>query len=128
MSILVIAEATGAGFRPSTFELLAQARTLDEPATAVLVGEDASKKGQLDGLAARVLTVTGANVVPYSADAWVDALTQGGHHVEIVRPVVNHGSFVYWVKVATDSGPRLPQRHYLITWRVWFELRRLGMV
>ena len=76
MSILVIAEATGAGFRPSTFELLAQARTLDEPATAVLVGEDASKKGQLDGLAARVLTVTGANVVPYSADAWVDALTQ----------------------------------------------------
>ncbi|NLT35308.1 MAG: hypothetical protein GXX83_05370 [Gaiellales bacterium] len=62
------------------------------------------------------------------AAPWVDALTQGGHHVEIVRPVVNHGSFVYWVKVATDSGPRLPQRHYLITWRVWFELRRLGMV
>ena len=76
MSILVIAEAVGDGFRPSTFELLAQARALGDPATAVLVGEDSSKKDQLEGLAAKVLTVDGAHLAPYSADTWVDALAQ----------------------------------------------------
>ncbi len=62
------------------------------------------------------------------AAPWVDALARGGHRVELVRPVVNHGSFVYWAKVVAGSGPQPPQRHYLITWRVWFELRRRGMV
>jgi len=76
MSILVIAEAAGEGFRPSTFELLSQARALGEPATVVLLGDDAGKKDQLDGLAAKVVAVAGANLAPYSADSWVDALAQ----------------------------------------------------
>ena len=41
-----------------------------------MVGEDASKKDQLEGLAAKVLTVDGAHLAPYSADTWVDALAQ----------------------------------------------------
>jgi len=76
MSILVIAEAAGAGFRPSTFELLSHARALGEPASVILVGDDAANKEQLDGLAAKVVTVAGANLSPYSADSWVDVLAQ----------------------------------------------------
>lgn len=76
MSILVIAEAAGDGFRPSTFELLSQARSLGEPVAAVVVGDDAANKDRLDGLANKVIVVSGANLSPYNADPWVDALAQ----------------------------------------------------
>lgn len=76
MGLWVIAEAAGQGFRPSTFELLSQVRALGEEASAVLLGDDAANKAQLDGLAAKVLTVTGDNLSPYAADPWVDALAQ----------------------------------------------------
>lgn len=76
MSILVIAEAAGESFRPSTFELLSQVRALGESGTAVVLGDDAENKDKLEGLAAKVLVVNGANLSPYSPDSWVDALVQ----------------------------------------------------
>ncbi len=76
MGLWVIAEAAGEGFRASTFELLSQARAMGEEATAVLVGEDAANKAQLEGLVGKIMSVTGDNLSPYAADPWVDALSQ----------------------------------------------------
>lgn len=62
------------------------------------------------------------------AGPWLAWITQGNLAVAIVRPVVGHGAYVYWVKVMTSDASSPLRRHYLITWRVWFELRHLGMV
>lgn len=62
------------------------------------------------------------------AGPWLAWITQGNLAVAIVRPVAERGAYVYWVQVMTGDASSLPQRHYLITWRVWFELRRLRLV
>jgi electron transfer flavoprotein alpha subunit len=88
----VVCEARGDDFRPATYELLSQARRLapaiDGPVIAVVVGEDSPLAPKLDGLADRVVTVSGACLDPYSADPWVEALTA-------------------WLETAPDGPPRL---------------------
>lgn len=78
MSIWVVCEAQGSGFRSSTLELLSQARKLagavGAKVAAVVVGDDAAGAEGLRGLAHRVVTVGGAHVSPFSADGWTGAL------------------------------------------------------
>lgn len=76
MSIWVICEGQEKGYRPSTFELLAQARRLAAggEVVAVAVGEDARQGQALAGAADRVLAVAGANLTTYAAGPWTDAL------------------------------------------------------
>jgi electron transfer flavoprotein alpha subunit len=78
MSIWVVCEAQGSGFRSSSLELLSQARRLSAgaaaPVVAVALGADAGHAETLRGAAHRVLALEGANLTPYSADAWTEAL------------------------------------------------------
>lgn len=62
------------------------------------------------------------------AARWLEWVRDGDRSVKIHKPVVNRGSFIYWVEVVPAEEPDLPTRHYLITWKTWFELRRLGMI
>ena len=77
-AIVVVCEARGDDYRPATYELLAQARRLvadgGGQVVAVTVGDEAGLRARLDGLAQRMVTVTGDGLAPYSADAWVEAL------------------------------------------------------
>ncbi|MBI5016817.1 MAG: electron transfer flavoprotein subunit alpha/FixB family protein [Deltaproteobacteria bacterium] len=76
MSIFVICEAQGNGYRSSSLELLSQARRLSAGASvvAVVLGDEATSASVLQGAAHRVMAVEGAKVGPYSADAWTEAL------------------------------------------------------
>ena len=78
-AIVVVCEARGDDYRPATYELLAQARRLvaggDGEVVAVTVGDEVGQRQKLDGLAHRVVAVTGDGLAPYSADAWVEALS-----------------------------------------------------
>jgi electron transfer flavoprotein alpha subunit len=90
-AIVVICEARGDDYRPATYELLAQARRLvagGGEVVAVTVGDEAGLRPKLDGLAHRVVTVTGDGLSPYSADAWVEALSTvlGGADAPGARP------------------------------------------
>jgi electron transfer flavoprotein alpha subunit len=80
MSIWTICEGTSDGFRSTTYELLSQARKLAAEAgdevVAVVLGDDAANKEKLQGLAGKVVALTGDNLSPYSADSWVDAIAQ----------------------------------------------------
>lgn len=78
-AIVVVCEARGDDYRPATYELLAQARRLVEgvggEVVAVTAGDEAGLRQRLDGLAHRVVAVTGDGLAPYTADAWVEALS-----------------------------------------------------
>ncbi len=75
---VVIAEARDGDYRPSTYELLAQARrlagSLGGEVAALTLGDDAGLRDRLSGLAHRVISIGGAGLAPYSADGWVAAL------------------------------------------------------
>ena len=76
--VVVVAEARGDDYRPATYELLAKARHLvaatGGEAIALTLGEEAALRGRLEGLAHRVVAVTGDALTPYSADAWVESV------------------------------------------------------
>lgn len=77
--IVVVCEARDDDYRPATYELLAQARRLvagvGGEVVAVTAGDEAQLRQKLDGLAHRVVAVTGDGLAPYSADAWVEGLS-----------------------------------------------------
>lgn len=78
-AIVVVCEARGDDYRPASYELLAQARRLvagvGGEVVAVTAGDEAALRQRLEGLAHRVVAVTGDGLAPYSADAWVEALS-----------------------------------------------------
>jgi electron transfer flavoprotein alpha subunit len=75
MSIWVICEGQEKGYRPSTFELLAQARRLAPGSVvAVTLGEETKQSQALAGAADRVVAANGPNLAPYAAGPWVDSL------------------------------------------------------
>jgi electron transfer flavoprotein alpha subunit len=75
MSIWVLCEGAGGKFRSSTYELLSEARKLAGADTAALVvGDDAALKDDLDGLAGKVVVLTGDNLSPYTSDSWLAAV------------------------------------------------------
>jgi electron transfer flavoprotein alpha subunit len=90
----VVCEARGDDYRPATYELLAQARRLvlgvGGEVVAVTAGGEAGLRQKLDGLAHRVVAVTGDGLEPYTADAWVEGLSTvlggSGADVPAVRP------------------------------------------
>ena len=91
-AIVVVCEARGDDYRPAAYELLAQARRLVADSggevVAVTAGEETGLRQKLDGLAHRVVAVTGDGLAPYSADAWVEALSTflGGADASPARP------------------------------------------
>lgn len=76
--IWIVAEGAGDGFRGATFELLSQARKISDAAggevVAVTLGDEGGQADALQGLAHRVLRLTGSTLSPYAAGPWVEAL------------------------------------------------------
>jgi electron transfer flavoprotein alpha subunit len=89
MSIWVLCEGAGDGYRSTTYELLSEARKLGASdggeVVAVVVGDDAANKDRLTGLAGKVLVLAGPNLSPYESDPWVDAIASA---VDEARPAL----------------------------------------
>lgn len=74
MDIWIVCEGQGEGYRPSTLELLSQARRMAGAVTAVTLGADSAHAVALRGSAHRVLAVEGPNLTPYEVDPWIGVL------------------------------------------------------
>jgi electron transfer flavoprotein alpha subunit len=78
-AVWVLCEARGGVFRPATYELLALARGLaaaeGAKAVALVAGADTATADGLDGLAHKVVRLTATGLDPFTADAWVEALS-----------------------------------------------------
>jgi electron transfer flavoprotein alpha subunit len=98
---MVVCEARGDDYRPATYELLAQARRLvagvGGEVVAVTAAGEAGLRQKLDGLAHRVIAVTGDGLAPYTADAWVEALSS------VLGAATAGGG------AATDASPARPR-------------------
>jgi electron transfer flavoprotein alpha subunit len=77
MSIWVVCEGQGNAYRSSSLELLSQARRLSAgEVVAVVLGDEAGAAESLKGAAGRVVALKGANLAPYSASCWTEALAE----------------------------------------------------
>jgi len=65
---------------------------------------------------------------PVDAAAWLETIEAGELHVEASRPITGHSAYTYWITFAPARGQDAEPAHYLINWRTWFQLRRLGLL